>query len=261
MASSEAANRLVGRAFAGSQQPEMAIQYYNAAIRLDPDSWRGHNDMGAVLFSLGRLESARQEFNRVIQLRPASAIGYENLGATLLAVGDFAGARHSFEVALERAPLPSAYFNLGVAAFFSREYAASITYFEDAIRTRPTSDVYIAGLADALRRLHRAERSREGYAHALDLLDELNKTRPLSVAEQCRRVIYLARLGDRVAATTALGQIVGGVKSRDLFYASAIVAMLEGRPRAANRNLKDAVSVGFPSMLIEMNPDFDDVPP
>jgi len=261
MSSSEAASRLVGRAFASSQQPGMAIQFFDAAIRLDPDSWRAHNDKGSALLSLGRLDSARKEFTRVTELRPASPIGYENLGSTMLAAGDFAGARHYFEIALEHAPLSSAYFNLGVAAFFSREYAAAIPFFEAAIRIRPNSDVYVAGLADALRRLHRTERSRESYARALGLLNELAKTRSLSVTEQSRRAVYLARLGDGAAAIAALDEIPRDIKSRDVSFAGAVLAMLEGRPRAANRCLKDAVRSGYPYMLIEMNPDFDDIPP
>lgn len=257
---SEDANRLLGRARAASGQLDLAVQCYLAAIRINPESWRAHNELGATLLSLGKLKDARKEFSTVIKLRPNSPVGYENLGTVLLDSGDFPGAAKSFEAALERALVPSAYYNLGVTAFFSRQYATSIPFYEAAIRIRPASDLYFAALADALRRLHRTEGARDNYAHALTLLDQLAKTRPLSVPEQCRRAICLARVGDLATAASALDALPP-TNQKDIAYARAIVAMLEGRLIASNRHLREAVRFGYPSMLIEMNPDFDDVPP
>jgi hypothetical protein len=76
------------------------------------------------------------------------------------------------------------------------------------------------------------------------------------VEEQCRRVIFLAKLGNRSAAASALDAIAPGGKNQDFDYACAIVAWLEGRIAAAHRHLEDAVRAGYPSMLIEMDPDF-----
>jgi hypothetical protein len=52
----------------------------------------------------------------------------------------------------------------------------------------------------------------------------------------------------------ALFRIDGG---QDLAYARAIVALIEGRTDAASVNLKDAIHGGYPSVLIDMYPDFD----
>jgi tetratricopeptide (TPR) repeat protein len=256
LASSKDANLLLGRALAGSGELERALTYYLAAIRLNPESWRAHNDLGSALLRLGRLQESAQEFVRVTELKPDVPTGYSNLGSALLDAGDLAGARRNFEIALQRAASPSAYYSLGVAAYYSREYATSIPFFESAIQMRPNSDVYVAALADALRHLHRTERARDTYSRALTLVEQLARTRPLSVEEQCRRVIFLAKLGNRSAAASALDAIAPGGKNQDFDYACAIVAWLEGRIAAAHRHLEDAVRAGYPSMLIEMDPDF-----
>jgi serine/threonine-protein kinase len=256
LASSKDANLLLGRALEDSGDFDRALTYYRAAIRLSPESWRAHNDLGSALLRLGRLKESTQEFVRVTELKPDAPTGYSNLGSTLLDAGDLAGARRNFEIALQRAASPSAYYSLGVTTYYSREYATSIPFFESAIQMRPDSDVYVAALADALRHLHRSERARDTYARALTLVEQLGLTRPLSVEEQCRRAIYLGRLGDHSAATSALDAIPPGGKNQDFDYARAIVALLEGRIAAANRHLKDAVRAGYPSMLIEMDPDF-----
>jgi tetratricopeptide (TPR) repeat protein len=254
--SSKDANLMLGRALAGSGELERALTYYFAAIRLNPESWRAHNDLGSTLLRLGRLKESAEEFVRVTELKPDAPTGYSNLGSALLDAGDLAGARRNFEIALQRAASPSAYYSLGVAAYYSREYATSIPFFESAIQMRPNSDVYVAALADALRHLHRTERARDTYSRALTLVEQLARTRPLSVVEQCRRAIFLAKLGNRSAAAAALIAIAPGGENQDFDYACAIVALLEGRIAAANRHLKDAVRAGYPSMLIEMDPDF-----
>ncbi|HYM01184.1 MAG TPA: protein kinase [Blastocatellia bacterium] len=261
LASSEEANRLLGRALAASQQNDSAVESFRSAIRLDHESWRAHNDLGAALFTIGKLGGAREEFHRVIELRPDAPTGYQNLGSVQLALGNFLAARRSFESALERSPSATSYYNLGVTAFFLREYASSIPFFETAGQIRPTSDLYITGLADSLRKLHRSELARKNYSRALALLNDLRRTRRLTTAEQCRRAIDLARLGDRIAAASILEEFPADIKSKDVAYAQAIVAMLEGRTAAANHHLKDAVRLGYPKMLIELSPEFDDLPP
>jgi tetratricopeptide (TPR) repeat protein len=256
LASSKDADLLLGRALAGSGELERALTYYLDAIRLSPESWRAHNDLGSALLRLGRLKESAQQFVRVTELKPDAPTGYSNLGSALLDVGDLAGARRNFEIALQRAASPPAYYSLGVTAYYSRDYATSIPFFESAIQMRPNSDVYVAALADTLRHLHRTERARDTYARALTLVEQLARTRPLSVEEQCRRAIYLARLGDHSAATSALDAIARDSKNQDFDYARGVVALIEGRIAAANRHLKDAVGAGYPSMLIEMDPDF-----
>lgn len=260
LASSKEANVLLGRALAGSGQLEQALTYYRSAVRIDPQSWLVHNDLGSALLGLGKVKESAQEFSHVIELRPAAPTGYSNLGSALLDLGDLAGARQNFEFALQHAALPATYYSLGVTAYYSREYATSIPFFESAIQMRPNSEVYVGALADSLRHLHRAERARDTYAHALTLVEQLAKTKPLSVEEQCRRAIFLARLGDLGAATSALDAIVPVTRSQDLAYARATIALLDGRIAAASGHLQDAANAGYPSMLLEMDPDFDKVP-
>jgi Flp pilus assembly protein TadD len=125
---------------------------------------------------------------------------------------------------------------------------------------RPNSSVYVEALADALRHLHRTESARSAYAHSLALLEQLAQTRPLTVEEQSHRAMCFARLGDRRAATSIVDAIAPDTRNQSVAYARAVIALLEGRSAAASRYLKDAIRAGYPSMLIEMDPDFDDVP-
>jgi Flp pilus assembly protein TadD len=255
-ASSEDAELLLGRTLAGTGQSESALTHYRAVIRVDPESWRAHNDLGSALLELGEVAASAQAFLRVTRLKPDAPTGYSNLGCALLDSGDLAGARKNFELALQHGGASSAYYGLGVVAYYSREYATSIPFFDAAIKLR-NSNIYLGALADSLRHLHRTQRDQDTYAQALTLLGQLAQGRPLSTIEQCQRAIYLARLGDLNAATSALDAIAPDTASQDLAYARGIVALLEGRTDAARVHLKAAVRAGYPSVLIDMDPDLD----
>jgi len=206
------------------------------------------------------LEESREEFVRVIQLRPDSPTGYASLGVALLSAGNLVKARQNCAAALERAPSPEGYYNLGVTAYYSRDYATSIPFFEAAVRMRPNSELYVLALADVLRGLHRTEPAREAYTRALSLLDQLAQSRPLSLDEQSRRALCFARIGDWASARSALDAVAANANNPQVAYARAVVAVLDGHLAAAKRHLADAVRYGYPAALLDVDPAFDNLP-
>jgi serine/threonine protein kinase len=97
LATSPDANRLLGRGLEGCGQLAAALPLYRTAVRLGPESWLCHNDLGSALLRSGLMEEARAEFVRVTELQPSSPVGFSNLGLALLDAGDPRGARESFE--------------------------------------------------------------------------------------------------------------------------------------------------------------------
>jgi len=257
LASSIDANLLLGRAVETSGGPKQALPYYRAATRLDPESWRSHNELGYALLALGQLDEARKEFAQVIQLQPNSPTGYASLGFAMLNAGKLDEARQNYEAALQRAPSPESYYNLGVAVYYSRDYATSIPFFESALRMRPNSEQYLLALAHVLQRLHRTEAAREAYTRARSLLDQMAQSRPLSGDEQAHRALCFAGIGDLASAQLALE---GTPPGANCSYARAVIAMLEGRTAAAKRYQADAVRDGYSAALLEIDPAFHDLP-
>lgn len=253
---SSEANLLLGRAWEASGESDRALASYRIAVRLSPESWLAHNDLGSALLGLGRFEDARREFVRVTQLNPEEPTGYCNLGVSFLESGDLANARRNFEIALQRAPASETYYNLGVTAYFAREYATSIPFFESAIRIRPNFERYVLGLADALRRSDRPGLARESYLHALALLDELARSRPLDMQEVARRALCFARLGDYAAAALAL-DAAADPDHREILYARAVLSLQRGQPAAAKAYLSRAVLRGYSPALARMDPDLE----
>jgi serine/threonine protein kinase len=254
--SSEAANRLFGRALEASGGVERAVPYYRAAVGLAPESWLSHNELGSALLHLGDLEEALKQFVRVTELRPNEVAGYSNAGVALLHAGDVAGARKSFEIALQLGPSAETYQDLGVTSYYAHEYASSIPFFESAIKLRPNSDKYVTGMADALWHSSQRESARESYLRGISLLADIALARSLSVEEVCRRARCFARLGDLAAAKAALKRLAPSSAQDQIFlYSNAVLAIMQGRPSAARGFIDNAVSRGYPLALAKMDPD------
>ena len=258
--SSADANRLLGRGLEGSGQLMAALPFYRTAVRLSPELWKGHNELGSALLAAGSLDEARAEFVRVTELQPAAAVGFSNLGLALLYGGDLAHARENFERALELQTSPSVYFNLGLTTYFSHQYASSIPFFESALRMHPDSDLYLSGLAAALWHSGRKEAARGAYLRALALLDELEPKQPLTTEQQCRRALYYARLGDAEMARATLDTVTRfWPEDQNVLYTGAVLAAAEGRRSAAKKMISGAVQHGFSLGLAKVDPDLEAV--
>lgn len=249
-------NRLLARALEASGQLDRAMPYYQKAVRLDPESWLCHNELGSALLKAGHLAEARQQFTSVTRLNPDASTGYCNLGVALLSAGDFTGARANFEAALERRPSAEVYSNLGVAAYYSGQYATSIPFLETAIKMRPSSTKYIAELADALWYSGQREQARETCNRLTFMFEKLSATGALSIAESCRRARCLARLGDLAGAYAALENVArADPNDQMVLYTYAVLALLAHHPIESKQCLTEAIRRGYSAALARVDPD------
>ena len=249
-------NRLLARALEASGQLDRAMPYYQKAVRLDPESWLCHNELGSALLKAGHLAEARQQFTSVTRLNPDASTGYCNLGVALLSAGDFTGARANFEAALERRPSAEVYSNLGVAAYYSGQYATSIPFLETAIKMRPSSTKYIAELADALWYSGQREQARETCNRLTFMFEKLSATGALSIAESCRRARCLARLGDLAGAYAALENVArADPNDQMVLYTYAVLALLAHHPIESKQCLTEAIRRGYSAALARADPD------
>jgi tetratricopeptide (TPR) repeat protein len=256
LASSAEANRLLGRASEASHRLPEALLFYRAAVRLSPESWLCHNDLASILLAIGRPEDARQQFLEVTRLNPDSAAGYSNLGIALLQSGQLESAAKNFEAALQRQAEPETYFNLGLTTYYADRYASALPFFESAIQLRPQSDRYLAALANAQRHAGQKAFARETYTRALAVLDVLEKARQLNTDERCRRALCFLGLGDFNSANASIDLLEKvGDHNQMVYYAAAVLAMMEGRRISAKEQITNALQHGYPIELAKADPD------
>jgi len=118
---------LMGTAYAAAKQTDAALEAYQRALELEPVEGAHHNNLGTLLVSAGRLPEALEHFRKAAQLDPDRAASYQfNLGAALLNAGRPDEAVSPLQHAIRSDPtLAVAHFFLGVALFCTSPPQAS----------------------------------------------------------------------------------------------------------------------------------------
>jgi Flp pilus assembly protein TadD len=103
-----------------------AIEHYRAALRLAPDFYQAHNNLGGVYVKQGDLKAAEKELRRALELSPNSAQAEFNLGNVLYLSGRDIEAKQTLEEGLKHAPASAMgrYF-LGCVLTRLHEYGAA----------------------------------------------------------------------------------------------------------------------------------------
>lgn len=184
--------------------PDEAEKSYRQALKLKPDFFEAHANLGALLQSRGQLAAAAQELERAHRLNPRAApvlislsgLGLETgeperslafarkaaalapnmpesrlaVGNALAATGDFDAAITAYEQALQLNPaLADAHLGAGVARKAKGDINGAVEAYEQAWRIEPNNFKAHNNLANCLSELGEDERAKQHYMQALAL--------------------------------------------------------------------------------------------
>jgi Tfp pilus assembly protein PilF len=91
-----------GLAWERTGDHEHAVASYRAALGVDADFGRAHNNLGQVLWKTGKQEEAITEFRAALETDPGLASASYNLGLALESQGQHAEALHTWEAFLQQ---------------------------------------------------------------------------------------------------------------------------------------------------------------
>ena len=122
---------------------EKAIQYFNAAIKLNPNNAGAYQVAGNCYYALGNKKNALAYYQRASSLQPANAALAQFVRNLSAQVNSGAAAAPS------ASPAARDYLGSGAALFKQKQYAASIPYFRAAIQQNPNDykGYYYSGYA------------------------------------------------------------------------------------------------------------------
>lgn len=240
---------------------EAAEASLRAAVAAGPEEWRNWNQLGGLLWKLGRYEEAGEAFSRAAERSPP---GVSRPRENLVAV-EITGGR--FEAAIAAAeeiptPITSAVLasNIGTAYYFSQRpdrWQRAEHFYRLAVRLNPGNDGVRRNLGDLLVKLGRDEDARAEYEAALDIVEAALATDPGDPDLRLSRAHYAARLTECASALTWADELV-----RDLPPAAAsahdlaVTYALCGAPGAALEQLRRALELGFPPEIVEEEDEF-----
>src|ERR1700731_861354 len=146
---SAAAYDALGAYFGQRKEFPCAFSAFQAAIRIEPNSWEAHYNFGLAYLESGDAGRASREFRVAVQLKPESPESHAALGTSLSHLNETDAAIEEFKAALRVEPqfIP-ALDGLTKALIEQKRYSAAIAY----LRKAPPDDALQLNLATAYAR-------------------------------------------------------------------------------------------------------------
>jgi tetratricopeptide (TPR) repeat protein len=149
--------------------PQAAIDDFNAALRLSPEEPMIYNNRGNVLLELHHYEEAAKDFTQAIALSPSYGSAYNNRGNARFLLGDHVGAIADYTKAVTLMPANAVPFNgRGKAQLALKRPAAAMRDFARAIVLSNRYGQAFANRAEALVALRRYGDAVKDYTAAIE---------------------------------------------------------------------------------------------
>ncbi|MBF0552159.1 MAG: tetratricopeptide repeat protein [Deltaproteobacteria bacterium] len=117
---------------------EQAVDFFDRALALAPDSPDFHLNKGVALGLAGRLDEARGQYQEAIRLRPDYTQAYYNLGVILKKLGHDGEAVERYRQAIDSdSDFVEARYNLSSLLFEHGDYGGAIEQYLALVRIKP----------------------------------------------------------------------------------------------------------------------------
>jgi tetratricopeptide (TPR) repeat protein len=237
-----------------------AAQAAAAAVQLHPRDRFLIDVHGMVLMGQGNYEGAAALFRRSIEVEPDAVFAYANLSGCLLNLDRTDEALGVLQQGLQIRPSGQLYTNLGNLLFNRGDYVGAAQAFEHAVSSsKGNAGIALrwANLADTLRWIPGREAdSRKAYREAIEQLKPVLARWPDDPTSLSRMGLYAARVGDKERAVALSRQAVSKAPdNRDARFRAAMVFELSGDRESALVELNIARTRGYPTNLINAEPD------
>jgi len=281
----------LGELYSLSSQDDKAIEYFDAALRVDPRAaeaemkkglslenlgqiadaetalraavnkeqyyWRARNNLGRFLMRHARYEEAVTEFAAVTDLTPYSSSALNNLAAAHYMTGDQAAAIAAFDKSIEIEPGRSALMNTANLHYYRGEFDKAATRYEQAARLMPKDDRPLGGLAASIRFVPQRQRQVTQYfEEAAELAEELLMLAPSDSLAWARLASYRAYAGQRDKALAALERSdLAEATDVDVRFFACLTYMALGEQHKAVELLESLVQLGYTRDILMNDPD------
>jgi Flp pilus assembly protein TadD len=127
-----------GVALENEGKPLAAVEQYQRAEEIAPDSYMASADLGNLLLYLGDTNGAVAQLRQAAQLAPRMATLHDRLGSVLAGTGDFAEATNELLQAIQLSPASLwPHMDLGIALAAHGDFYGATNEFAEAMRLSP----------------------------------------------------------------------------------------------------------------------------
>lgn len=250
----------LARLYTSSQRESEAEALVHLAITRYPKERSFQDALGTLLYQRAAFSEAERVFRRSIELKPDGVQAYVNLSAALQQQNRAEEALQVLQRGMRLGAHGQLYSNLGSVLFALGRYEEAVVAFEQALSTAkgsPNDYLKWANLGDALRwQPGREAQARDAYVRAQQLVEAKLQRSPDNAKLVSRSALYAARLRQfDLAIQRANDAVARAPGSADTRFRAALVAELAGQRESALAHLRRAVEQGYPSHMIDSEPD------
>lgn len=182
-------NLNLGRAYYFEGKYELALTYFNKALKIDPYYTKVYNNRALIYQQRGQYDKALEDFDTVSEISPSAAT-YYNKGRLYIQIKQYEEALDEFNNAIETNPVyANAYNGRGTAHEYMGEYTEALYDFNKALELDPNLKIVYYQKGRLNFKLKR-------YDSALADLNKMLETNPnFAFAYFYRSLVYKA-MGD-----------------------------------------------------------------
>jgi tetratricopeptide (TPR) repeat protein len=149
---------------------DQAMELYERALSLNPQSVEAHVNKGLALARIGKAEEAMAEYERALRIWPNSVEAHNSLGVALVQTGKVTEAIEHYEQALRiNADYLPTHNNLGLALVQAGRAGEAIEHYEQALRIEPNNSQVHNNLGQALVQVRKVPAAIQHYRQALEI--------------------------------------------------------------------------------------------
>ena len=213
-----------------------AVESYHCALAIKPDSVVIHLNLGNALKAQGKLAAAAESYQRALAIKPNDATVHYNIGNTFQEQGDLAAAVESYHRALAIKPdYMEAHHNLGITFFEQGKLEAAMESYHRALVIKPDDAAIHYNLGNAFKEQGKLAEAVESYNRALAI-------KPNHVSAQSSKLHQQAHMCDwRMIAESAVVAATLGIEETNAIVPFTTLSM-EDHP--ARQRLRSEVWAG-----------------
>lgn len=160
----------LGDAYSSAGLSDLAMEQYQAALRLNPYYVQARNNLGAAYLSKGLYDMAIEQFRTAISLKMDFALAHYNLGYAYAFKGQFDTAIEQYRIAISLDPNPAwVYHDLANAYYMKGLFDMAIEQYLIAISLDPNSAEVHYNLGNAYESKGMPDMAIEQYRVAVSL--------------------------------------------------------------------------------------------
>jgi tetratricopeptide (TPR) repeat protein len=211
---------------------------FSYALKVNPNSWTAHNNLGNAELREGNLRGAVGHFRRALEIDPGYAKAHNNLGIVQVMGGQVEEAIHHYRRALEIDPgYAKAHNNLGIALAMRGELDEAISHFQQALEAHPA---FVEAHYNMANMLARKGQLRPAIAHYRRVLE----IDPGNAKAHNNLGIALAMQGELNDAVGHFRQALGNEpESPEIHERLARALSLQGNQEEASKHYEEAIRI------------------